>query len=79
MTRYPRCRPLVGRLTLAALLAVAAPCLSNIAVAQPSQDPAVKEVAKQRYQEGVKAFDAGKWEEARTAFAQAYSLTQVPA
>jgi hypothetical protein len=79
MTRYPRCRPLVERLALAALLAVATPCLPNVAVAQPSQDPAVKEVAKQRYQEGVTAFDAGKWEEARTAFAQAYSLTQVPA
>jgi len=72
MTRY--------RLALAAALAVALPCFPHVAGAQPAgQDPAIKEVAKQRYQDGVKAFDAGKWEDARAAFAQAYSLTQVPA
>ncbi len=37
------------------------------------------EIARQRYQEGVKDFDAGKWEEARAAFLQAYALKRSPA
>jgi hypothetical protein len=40
---------------------------------------AVTEVARQRYQEGVKAFDAGKFEDARAAFLQAYALKRHPA
>lgn len=40
---------------------------------------AVTEVAKQRYEEGVKAFDAGRYEDARTAFLQAYALKKHPA
>ncbi|WP_437282692.1 hypothetical protein WME90_19570 [Sorangium sp. So ce375] len=48
-----------------------------LCLAQPS-DP-VTEVARQRYEEGVKAFDAGRFEEARTAFAQVYALKQHPA
>ena len=40
---------------------------------------AVTEVARQRYQEGVKAFDAGRFEDARAAFLQAYALKRHPA
>jgi hypothetical protein len=48
--------------------------------AQPSAQPqeAVKDVARQRYTAGVKAFDAGQFEEARTAFLEAYQLTEAP-
>lgn len=42
-------------------------------------DDAVTEVARQRYAEGVKAFDSGRYEEARTAFLQAYALKRHPA
>jgi hypothetical protein len=53
------------------------------AQAQPAGQPAgpsdaVKEVARQRYTEGVKAFDAGRFEEARLAFSQAHQLTGSP-
>src|SRR5690348_30854 len=47
------------------------------AAAAPA-DP-ITEVARQRYQEGVKAFDAGKFEDARAAFLQAYALKRHPA
>jgi hypothetical protein len=47
---------------------------------QPSTAPdPVTEVARQRYEEGVKAFDAGRYEEARSAFLQAYALKRHPA
>ncbi len=45
---------------------------------QPPQDATVKEVARQRYAAGVKAFDAGQFEDARVAFLEAYKLTQAP-
>jgi hypothetical protein len=48
-----------------------------LSFAQPS-DP-VTEVARQRYEEGVKAYDAGRFEEARTAFLQVYALKRHPA
>ncbi|WP_437594023.1 hypothetical protein [Sorangium sp. So ce1000] len=48
-----------------------------LSFAQPS-DP-VTEVARQRYEEGVKAYDAGRFEEARTAFVQVYTLKRHPA
>ncbi len=44
--------------------------------AQPSD--AVKAVARQRYEEGVKAYDSGKFEDARLAFSQAHQLTGAP-
>jgi hypothetical protein len=47
------------------------------AFAQAS-DP-VTEVARQRYEDGVKAYDAGRYEDARTAFLQAYALKRHPA
>ena len=34
-------------------------------------DDAVTEVARQRYEEGVKAYDSGRFEDARSAFLQA--------
>src|SRR5262245_710202 len=40
---------------------------------------AVTEVARQRYEEGVKAYDAGRFEDARSAFLQAYALKRHPA
>jgi hypothetical protein len=45
----------------------------------PPPNDAVTEIARQRYQEGVKDFDSGKWEEARAAFLQAYALKRSPA
>ncbi|WP_437683166.1 hypothetical protein [Sorangium sp. So ce131] len=39
----------------------------------------VTEVARQRYEDGVKAYDAGRFEDARTAFLQVYALKQHPA
>jgi hypothetical protein len=53
------------------------PLAERSAHAQPAD--AVTEVARQRYQEGVKAFDAGKFEDARAAFLQAYALKRHPA
>lgn len=45
----------------------------------PSSSDGVTEIARQRYQEGVKDFDAGRYEEARAAFLQAYALKRAPA
>jgi hypothetical protein len=42
-------------------------------------DDAVTEVARQRYEDGVKAFDAGRFEDARAAFLQVYALKRHPA
>src|SRR5690349_5818438 len=42
-------------------------------------DDAVTEVARQRFQDGVKASDAGRFEDARAAFLQAYTLKKHPA
>ncbi|MGK3993848.1 hypothetical protein [Sorangium sp. So ce1024] len=39
----------------------------------------VTEVARQRYEDGVKAYDAGRFEDARIAFRQVYTLKQHPA
>jgi hypothetical protein len=45
----------------------------------PGSSDGVTEIARQRYQEGVKDFDAGRYEEARAAFLQAYALKRAPA
>src|SRR5262245_5087242 len=47
--------------------------------AHAQQVDAVTEVARARYKEGVKAYEAGKFEDARAAFLQAYALKRVPA
>ena len=59
----------------------ALPGAESVSLAQgtPPPNEAVTEIARQRYQEGVKDFDAGKWEEARGAFLQAYALKRSPA
>ena len=59
----------------------ALPGAESVSLAQgaPPANDAVTEIARQRYQEGVKDFDAGKWEEARAAFLQAYALKRSPA
>src|SRR4051812_48207178 len=51
----------------------------SLAQGAPPPSDAVTEIARQRYQEGVKDFDSGKWEEARGAFLQAYALKRSPA
>src|SRR5690242_20810598 len=67
------------RACLATLLFAAA----GFAVAAPparAQDKdAVTEMARRRFQEGVKFFDQKKYEEARAAFLQAYALKHHPA
>ena len=58
------------------------PGAESVSLAQGAPPPAadaVTEIARQRYQEGVKDFDAGKWEEARASFLQAYALKRSPA
>ncbi len=61
----------------------ALPGAESVSLAQgapPAPAPdAVTEIARQRYQEGVKDFDASRWEEARGAFLQAYALKRSPA
>jgi len=63
---------------VAALLAVVLQGGHAYAQQPPASDP-VTEVARQRYEEGVKAFDAGRYEDARSAFLQAYALKRHPA
>jgi hypothetical protein len=75
-TRLPlSTRPLRAALLALALAAVAAPATSVLA--QPTD--AAKEVARQRYEEGVKALDEGRFDDARAAFDQAFNLTGSPA
>ncbi|MFO0617781.1 MAG: hypothetical protein U0414_34640 [Polyangiaceae bacterium] len=50
--------------------------VAPITVAQPA-DP-VTDVARARYQDGVKAYDEGRFEDARNAFQQAYQLKGQP-
>lgn len=75
-----RPRALARTLLAVTLLASAPLATLEPAFAQPAGggEDAVKEVARQRYNEGVKAFDAGKFEDARLAFSQAHQLTQAP-
>lgn len=62
---------------------LSATLLSSTLVGLPSiaraEDDAVTESARQRFQEGVKLFDAGQFERARAAFLQAYALRAHPA
>ena len=54
------------------------PLAERSALAQQPAD-SVTQIARQRYNEGVKAYDAGRFEDARTAFLQAYALKRHPA
>src|SRR5258706_16471809 len=69
-----RTRSCIAALVLAASSA-ALPC--RYAAAQ--EKDAVTEMAKHRFQEGVKFFDQKRYEEARAAFLQAYALKHHPA
>lgn len=51
----------------------------SVAYAQPAATDPITEAARTKYQEGVRAFEAGKFEDARSAFLQAYALKRVPA
>jgi hypothetical protein len=62
--------------SLALLLALAVPLAAPTVVAQ--DDPLV-EMARERFQEGVKFYDAKQYEKARLAFLQAYALKKHPA
>jgi PEGA domain len=73
-----------SRSSAVAIAAIAAACAAapNMAFAQPppatpAPDP-VTEVARARYNDGVKAYDAGNYEDARVAFQQAYQLKHLP-
>jgi hypothetical protein len=50
-----------------------------LAQGAPPAGEQAKAIARQRYNEGVAAYDAKRWEDARTAFLQAYAITHVPA
>ena len=62
---------------LTALLLASVPLLS----AQPAhaQDDAAIQMARERFQEGVKYYDAKQYDKARAAFLQAYALKKHPA
>lgn len=68
------------------MLSTALPCVLaqthlNVpfAIGTAHAQDAVTDVARQRYEDGVKAFDSGRYEDARTAFLQAYALKKHPA
>jgi hypothetical protein len=72
--------------TALVLLMVTPALLTEAGLSSPLSEPSalaqsdqVTEIARQRYEEGVKAFDAGKFEDARAAFLQAYALKRHPA
>jgi hypothetical protein len=71
--------PTLSAFAMLALLTTAAPAaLAQQGAAPPASD-SVTVLARQRYNEGVKAYDAGKFEDARAAFLQAYALKRHPA
>jgi hypothetical protein len=70
--------PLAGALTALALIA-ALPEPSAHAQGAPPPGDSVTIIARQRYNEGVAAYDAGKFEDARASFLQAYALKHHPA
>ena len=67
------------RACLATLLLAAAGLVADIGPAKAQEKDAVTEMARRRFQEGVKFFDQKKFEEARAAFLQAYALKHHPA
>lgn len=70
--------PLSGALTALALLAAFPEPTAHAQSAPPPAD-AITTLARQRYTEGVAAYDAGKFEDARASFLQAYALKHHPA
>ncbi|MBX3229256.1 MAG: hypothetical protein KIT84_18455 [Labilithrix sp.] len=66
------------RITAAALISLLAQTVTVPAWSQQADDPVTLQ-ARARFKEGVEAFDKGKYEEARLAFLQAYTLKKHPA
>ena len=62
------------RVCCAALLLAASSALFGSPPAQAQDKDAVTEMARRRFQEGVKFFDQKRYEEARGAFLQAFAL-----
>ena len=62
------------RVCCAALLLAASSALMGSSTARADDKDAVTEMARRRFQEGVKFFDQKRYEEARGAFLQAYAL-----
>src|SRR3954471_17301435 len=67
------------RACLAVLLLAASGLVGRVPNAAAQEKDAVTEMARRRFQEGVKFFDQQKYEEARAAFLQAYALKHHPA
>jgi outer membrane biosynthesis protein TonB len=67
------------RVCCAALLLAASSALLKIPSARAEDKDAVTEMARRRFQEGVKFFDQKRYEEARGAFLQAFALKRHPA
>jgi hypothetical protein len=67
------------RACLATLLLAAACLATSVPPAQAQDKDAITEMARRRFQEGVKFFDQKRYEEARAAFVQAYALKHHPA
>jgi hypothetical protein len=65
-------------LIFSAALAIAALALALAAPAR-AQGDAMTEMARERFQEGVKYYDAKQYDKARAAFLQAYALKKHPA
>lgn len=65
-----------SRSLVAAILFAVLPV--TVAIPASAQDDAVTVQARARFKEGVDAFDKGKFEEARLAFLQAYTLKKHP-
>src|SRR4051794_26936217 len=68
-----------NRACLTALLVVVSQALVPVSPAHAQDKDAVTEMARRRFQEGVKFFDQKRFEEARAAFLQAYALKHHPA
>jgi len=69
----------IAALLLAAFVSSSVPMTSSRpAHAQGADDPVTVQ-ARQRFKEGVDAYDKGKYEEARLSFLQAYALKKHPA
>src|SRR5713101_3208360 len=67
------------RACLATLMLAAASVAVAVPRAHAQDKDAVVEMARRRFQEGVKYFDQKRYEEARAAFLQAYALKRHPA
>ena len=68
-----------NRACLTALLVVVSQALVPVSPAHAQDEDAVTDMARRRFQEGVKFFDQKRYDEARAAFLQAYALKHHPA